>query len=39
LEDEPPCDETKLPRKLAVGAMEKGEVEKQIHEFGKMVQA
>jgi L-serine/L-threonine ammonia-lyase len=39
LENEPPCDEMKLPRKLTVGTMEKGEVEKQIHEFGKLVQA
>jgi L-serine/L-threonine ammonia-lyase len=39
LEDEPACDETKIARKPAIGTMEKGEVDRQIHEFGKVVQA
>ncbi|KAH8781566.1 tryptophan synthase beta subunit-like PLP-dependent enzyme [Hyaloscypha sp. PMI_1271] len=38
LEDEPPCDETKLPKKPAIGMMEKVEVDKQVQEFGKVVE-
>jgi hypothetical protein len=39
LEGEPACDEMKLVRKLAIGTIEKGEVDRRIHEFGKVVKA
>lgn len=39
LDDEPPCDETKIPKVPAIGMMEKNEVDNQVHEFGKVVQA
>ena len=38
LEDDPPCDETKLPKTPAIGTMEKIEVDNQIHAFGEVVQ-
>lgn len=39
LEDEPACDEMKLVRRTAIRTMEKGEVNRRIHEFGKVVKA
>ena len=38
-EDEPACDEMKLVRRPAIGTIEKGEVDRRIHEFGEVVKA